>query len=79
MKKRMEELTHEFEKKMNVAEVRKCLTMVRRMWEEHTPDSPICLSDQMPNGMLVSEFCFYFVMGHHAKRHNKSRKSNESG
>ena len=63
----------DFEKKMNVAEVRKCLTMVRKLWDNHAPETPISLSNKMPNDMLVSEFCFYFVMGHHAKRHNKSR------
>lgn len=69
----MSDLTQDFEKRMNVAEVRKCLTMVRKLWDNNAPESPICLSEVMPNEMLVSEFCFYFVMGHHAKRHNKSR------
>ena len=58
---------------MNVAEVRKCLMHIRRAWDEHSITKPICLSTRMHNDMLFSEFSFHFIMGHHNKRHEKSR------
>ena len=60
---------------LHVAEVRKCLNVVRKLWEEHSPETPILLSSELPNRMLISEFCFIFVVGHHTKRHSKSKRA----
>lgn len=65
-------------KTMAVSEVRKCLHCVRGAWDEHSPSSSIRLATPLPNGMTISEFCFVFVIGHHTKRHIKSKKSQES-
>ena len=64
------DLPHE----MQVSEVRKCLNCVRRAWDAHGPTSSIRLATPLPNGMTVSEFCFVFVVGHHTKRHIKSKR-----
>ena len=61
-----------------VSEVRKCLHCVRKSWESHGPATPIRLATPLPNGMTVSEFCFVFVVGHHTKRHIKSKKSHNT-
>ena len=66
--------TYHFEPQMNVADVRKCLTQVRRAWDLHSPETPICLCTPLHNEMRMDEFCFAFVMGHHAKRHSKSKR-----
>ena len=56
-------------KKMNVAQVRRALYVLRASWENHSPSSPFCLSEDMDGiGMTFSEFCFNFVMNHHSKR-----------
>jgi hypothetical protein len=62
---------------MSVAEVRRGLDVMRRMWRERTPAEPFFLCDPLFNDMQVQEFTFRFVMGHHYKRHNKSRKEEE--
>ena len=36
--------------------------------------SPFHLSEQLFNGMTVQEFCFKFTLGHHYKRHAKSKR-----
>ena len=59
--------------RMQVADVRKCLTQVRRAWDDHSPTTPVRLCAVLPNGMRVDEFCFTFVMWHHAKRHDKGK------
>ena len=46
-------------KKMNVAQVRRALFVLRSNWENHTPANPFCLSETMEGvGMTYSEFCF---------------------
>ena len=60
--------------RMQVSEVRRCLSLVRRHWDEHAPDAPMLLSGMLPNNMMISDFCFVFVVGHHTKRHVKSAK-----
>lgn len=58
---------------MTVAEVRKSLALLRKEWSNHSAMHPICPSAPLINDMSMSEFCFRFVMGHHHKRHQKSR------
>ena len=63
-------------KKMNVAQVRKALHTLRSKWENHSPASPICLSEELEFGLSLSDFCFVFVMNHHSKR--QVAKENQS-
>ena len=58
--------------KMTVAQVRRALHSLRQMWENHSPLTPICLTETLDDGeMSVSDFCFEFVMSHHSKRQSQ--------
>lgn len=57
---------------MTVAEVRKSLAFLRREWAKHSRVLPFFPCQSLPNtNMVVSDFAFRFVMGHHHKRHQK--------
>lgn len=58
---------------MSVADIRKALSQLRRMWANHSTIEPIYTSTVLIGTMSTAEFCFQFVMGHHAKRHQKAR------
>jgi len=57
---------------MSVADVRKSLAMMRKNWARHSCVQPFFPSKILTNDLMVSEFAFKFVMGHHHKRHSKS-------
>ena len=60
---------------MTVAEVRRGLDFVRTKWREQQEGvNNFHLSEQLFNGMTVQEFCFKFTLGHHYKRHAKSKR-----
>lgn len=59
---------------MTVAEVRRGLDSMRRKWKCRGMDDPFYVSEIILNNMTMQEFGFKFVMGHHYKRHNKSKK-----
>ena len=61
---------------MSVADVRKALSMLRKEWADHTAIEPICPSKLLTKTMSMSEFSFRFVMGHHHKRHMKTKLCN---
>ncbi len=64
---------------MTVAEVRRGLDFVRTKWREQQEGvNNFHLSEQLFNGMTVQEFCFKFTLGHHYKRHAKSKRGGES-
>lgn len=58
---------------MQVAEVRRCLLVVRQAWAHHSPDTPLNLSLVVPNGMPLHSFCYTFILAHHNKRMNRSK------
>lgn len=60
---------------ISVAEVRRGLDNMRRLWKTRSDSQPFFLSEMLFNGMNVQEFAFQFVMGHHHKRHNKSKRT----
>lgn len=60
---------------MSVAEVRKSLSFMRREWAKHSRVMPFFPSQTLPSGgIMVSDFAFRFVMGHHHKRHSRSQE-----
>ena len=59
---------------MSVAEVRRCLSLLRKHWRESTPVNPFYLSDILSETLSMEEFALLFVRGHHDKRHNKKIK-----
>ena len=65
---------------MTVAEVRRGLDFVRTKWrEQQEGGGSFHLSEQLFNGMTVQEFCFKFTLGHHYKRHAKSKRGGDGG
>ena len=58
---------------MTVAEVRKCLSALRKIWAGHGINNPIDLSYKLSNNFCISHFAFEFVLGHHKKRHLKGK------
>jgi len=57
---------------MSVAEVRKSLAYMRKEWARHSRVMPFFPSQTLPNSsLMVSDFAFRFVMGHHHKRHQR--------
>lgn len=63
---------------MTIAEVRKALQRLRDEWSHHEPDSPMCPSDRLFNGMTLEAFARDFVLNHHKRRHNKSATSRKA-
>lgn len=60
---------------MSVAEVRRGLDFVRTRWRtQETDNVPFRLSTKLFNHMSVQDFCFKFTLGHHYKRHAKSKR-----
>jgi hypothetical protein len=60
---------------LNVADVRRILSHIRKSWTSHEPMQPFFPSSELGNGMTISEFSFYFIFNHHEKRHQKSNFS----
>jgi hypothetical protein len=63
---------------MPTAQVRKGLQLLREEWSRHGPDSPICPSDRLFNGMTLEGFSHDFVLIHHKRRYNKSAMSRKA-
>ncbi|BCU03880.1 hypothetical protein [Pandoravirus japonicus] len=63
---------------MPTAQVRKGLQLLREEWSRHGPDSPICPSDRLFNGMTLEGFSHGFVLVHHKRRYNKSALSRKA-
>ena len=60
---------------MSVAEVRKSLAFMRKEWSKHSRVMPFFPSQSLPNtDMMISDFAFRFVMGHHHKRHQRCQE-----
>ena len=57
---------------MDVADVRRSLCTVRRLWGDNSPERPFNLAAPLPCGLSVSQFCFGFVLIHHSKRLNRT-------
>jgi hypothetical protein len=62
---------------VSVAEVRKCLALIRRRWDQRHIDpkappmyncDPVGVQD-----LSVEDFALKFVVGHHARRTNKQK------
>ena len=56
---------------MSVAEVRRGLDAVRTRWNQRP--ARFYFTEKIFNGMTVQQFCTEFTLGHHNKRHAKSK------
>lgn len=60
---------------MSVAEVRRALDIVRKSWNNE--EAPFHFTDTLFNGMTHQQFCMELTLGHHTKRHAKSKHAEE--
>ena len=60
---------------MSVAEVRRALDIVRKGWSDD--EAPFHLTAPLFNGMSQQQFCTELTLGHHTKRHAKSKRADE--
>ena len=51
-----------------VADVRRCLASIRKIWINQTRDSPLIISEMVSSSCSISDFSFRFVLGHHIRR-----------
>ena len=70
----------EEEENISVAEVRRCLSFIRKSWEEvqnNDTHKPLyqCESLKINQKFTLSEFALKFVLSHHSKRVSKKEKS----
>ena len=72
-KKRMSSESHVCHRGMSVAEVRRGLDAVRTQWHQGG-GARFYFTEKLFNGMTVQEFCTKFTLGHHTKRHAKSKR-----
>lgn len=56
---------------MSVAEVRRGLDAVRTKWNQQP--ARFYFTEKLFNGMSIQQFCTAFTLGHHTKRHAKSK------
>ena len=63
---------------MQVAEVRRCLLAVRSAWSKHSPETPLNLTQMLPNGMPVDVFCYNFMLNHHNKRMQRLKQESHT-
>ena len=65
------------EELLTVAEVRRCLATLRRLWEDahaQASSGPMYLIQSLPNeNFSIQDFALKFVLSHHTKRQAKPR------
>ena len=59
---------------MTVASVRRALSSIRQDWKSHQWDRPFDSATRLPNGRSYEAFAYAFLLGHHVKRHRKSKR-----
>jgi len=57
---------------LTVADVRRCLDKVRKSWAD-LDKTHFSLLIPVNDNLTIQDFCFRFVLGHHRKRHAKSK------
>jgi hypothetical protein len=58
---------------MTVSRVRRGLDAMRKQWRERSDERPFFICHTAVEHMSMQHFAFKFVMGHHYKRHSKSK------
>ena len=48
--------------------IRKSLSTLRHIWENHSPVTPICLTHELEPGKTISEFCVEFLLVQRMRR-----------
>lgn len=64
---------------IEVADVRRSLCQLRRLWLDNEPDTPFQMSKRLRNvDMDLTEFCFQFVVQHHSKKRKTTPPSDNN-
>ena len=58
--------------------VRKALATLRQRWDNHGPASPMCLDEQIDDGLTIAEFCVLFLLAQRSRRNGVGGCSNEA-
>lgn len=58
----------------DVSTIRKGLQQLRLMWDVHSPENVMNLSQPVVGDRTAAEFAFNFVLNHHIKQSIKSKK-----
>lgn len=48
--------------------IRRCLSLLRQRWEDHSPTNPFCLTEKVHDDFTISEFCVLFLMTQRTRR-----------
>ena len=59
---------------MTVANVRKALSALRQDWKQQSWHAPFDSMTIVHGDMTYERFAYNFLLGHHIKRHQKSKK-----
>tara|TARA_Y100000389_G_scaffold198558_1_gene235295 strand:- start:1783 stop:2040 length:258 start_codon:yes stop_codon:yes gene_type:complete len=59
---------------MTVANVRKALAALRQDWKNQSWEAPFDPTTVVHEDMTYERFAYNFLLGHHMKRHQKSKK-----
>lgn len=52
--------------------VRQSLALLRQRWERHSPVTPLCMAEELVEGLTVSEFCVGFLLMQRTRRGSAS-------
>lgn len=58
--------------------LRKMLHAVRTKWASHSPVSPLCLADELSEGVRVSDFCVSVLHNQRSRRGVRNASSSSS-
>lgn len=61
---------------LTVSRVRRGLDIMRKLWRERSTERPFFICRNVIDNYSMQQFAFKFVMGHHYKRHSKSKTAN---
>ena len=52
----------------HISHVRRSLAKLRQRWEAHTPAAPMCLAEELDDGVTVADFCVRFLLAQRTRR-----------
>ena len=57
--------------------VRRLLAKLRQRWDQHSPEDPIYLQEELDTGTTVTDFCVMFLFAQRSRRVVRSREGGE--
>lgn len=53
---------------MSGQNVRQSLALLRQRWDRHSPVAPLCLAEELTDGVSISDFCVAFLLMQRSRR-----------